>query len=185
MILRATHRRVLVLIGATAGVRLLLAAALGLGEDEAYTVAMARSLSLSYFDHPPFMYWLTGGAARLAGTEAALAVRWPFVVLFAGTTWLLYRLGEHLFGGRAGLVGALLLNLGLYFSLNVGGWVLPDGPLLLFGCAAVLVLVPVLFAAPPSDPECPARESPPAVDPTTAWRALDRSASDGCSRPTA
>jgi 4-amino-4-deoxy-L-arabinose transferase-like glycosyltransferase len=170
--LRTPGRAVLLLIGASAAVRLLLGAVLGLSEDEAYTVAMSRQLSLSYFDHPPLMYWLTGAASHLAGTEDALAVRWPFVALFAGTTWLLYRLGGHLFGGRAGFIGALLLNLVLYLSLNVGGWVLPDGPLLLFGAAAVFVLSRVLFAPAPAGTEVrsPAVEVQPTVDSATALR---------------
>ncbi len=57
-------------------------------------------------------------------------VRLPFILLFAGTTWLMYRLTARLFGEPAGLWAAVLLNLSLVFSITSGGWVLPDGPLM-------------------------------------------------------
>jgi 4-amino-4-deoxy-L-arabinose transferase-like glycosyltransferase len=143
---------VLALIAVTGAARLGLAAGLGLSIDEAYTVTLARRFSLSYFDHPPVMYWLSGVAQRLSGSEQGLAVRWPFVVLFAATTWLLHRLATRLFDERAGLLATLLLNLVLFFTLNVGGWVLPDGPLLFCETAAVLTLARVLFSPPTRSP---------------------------------
>ena len=51
---------VLLIIG-TFALRLLLAAALGLGIDESYMVAAGRKWQLSYFDHPPIAWWLAWG----------------------------------------------------------------------------------------------------------------------------
>ncbi|MBP6583237.1 MAG: hypothetical protein KA204_07210, partial [Chromatiaceae bacterium] len=58
LIFERPARAVLALIGAFLVLRLILAATLGLGVDETYTLANARDLSLSYFDHPPLHYWL-------------------------------------------------------------------------------------------------------------------------------
>ncbi len=135
---RRAARFVVGLILVTTALRLLLASWLGLSVDECYTVVMGRRLSLGYFDHPPMMYWLAGLASRLAQSEAPWVVRAPFTVLFAGTTWLVFRLGCRLFGPRAGALSALLLNLALFFTVCAGGWVLPDGPLLFFSAAAAL-----------------------------------------------
>jgi len=81
------------ILAATAG-RLTLGAMLGLGVDESYACVMGRRLSLSYFDHPPMVFWWAGVATRLAGSESALAVRAPFIAAFMLTTWLTYRLGS-------------------------------------------------------------------------------------------
>lgn len=136
---------VLLLIGVGLLLRLLLAAKIGLGVDESYAVTVARDWSLSYFDHPPLSFWLAGAVARVAGSEYRLLVRLPFILLFAGTSWMMYRLGARLFGERAGFYAALLLNLSPVFSVSTGGWVLPDGPLVFFMLATVLCLERVLF----------------------------------------
>lgn len=140
----ATRAVLLVIILGTA-LRLVLGRALGLGVDESYAVSVARGLSLSYFDHPPISFWIPGVLAKLAHSENGLLMRLPFIALFAGTTWLLYRLTSRLFGERAGLLAALLLNVSPVFSLSTGGWVLPDGPLMFFMLAAALCLERVLL----------------------------------------
>ena len=136
---------VLGLIGVTTLARLLLGGVLGLSVDEAYTVVMARHPALGYFDHPPLTYWLVAVGTRVAGGEGPLAVRLPFVLLFGGTTWLVFRLGRLLFGPPSGLLGAVLLNLVLFFTVCAASWVLPDGPLLFFAAAATLCLAHAVF----------------------------------------
>src|SRR6201997_4476026 len=99
-----------VLILATFVARLLFASALGLGVDESYMVAAGRKLQLSYFDHPPIAWWLAGAAAHLTGSESAIVVRLPFISLFALATVLMYRVTSALYGPKAGLWAAALLN---------------------------------------------------------------------------
>ena len=123
----------------------MLAVVLGLGVDESYAVAVARRLSLSYFDHPPLAFWMAGAAARLFHTEGRLVVRLPFILLFAATTWLLFRFSSRLFGERAGAYAALAFNLSPVFAVSHGSWVLPDGPLLFCTLAALACLARVLF----------------------------------------
>lgn len=117
------------LILLTSIIRLFFAWAIGLGVDESYMVAAGRVLSLGYFDHPPVSWWLSWGAAHLFGTEAPIAVRLPFIALFALSTWLTARLGEDIGGKRAGFWAAVLLNLSPVLGITTGTWVLPDGPL--------------------------------------------------------
>jgi 4-amino-4-deoxy-L-arabinose transferase-like glycosyltransferase len=132
------RRLVLILIAAGTLARVALALLVGPSVDEAYAVVMSRRLALSYYDHPPLLFWTPGLAARLAGSESPLVVRLPFIAMFAATTWVVYRLGAFLFGERAGLWSAVALNLTLFFTLNAASWVLPDGPLLLFSALAML-----------------------------------------------
>ena len=147
----ATRHSVAALILGSAAVRLWLDARIGPSVDESYAVVMSRRLALSYYDHPPFLFWIPGLAARLAGSEAPLVVRLPFVLMFMGTTWLLYRVAALLFGKAAGLWSAVVLNLALFFSFSAAAWVLPDGPLLLASAAAALFLARATIAPPPEE----------------------------------
>ena len=135
-----TEAQVLTLILITAVLRLVFAAMFGLGVDESYMVAAGRSLQFGYFDHPPVAWWMAWGAAHLAGSEAPLAVRLPFILLFAASTWLMYRLGAALYSDRAGLWAAVVLNLSPVLGFTAASWVLPDGPLIfaLLGFAVCL-----------------------------------------------
>ncbi len=121
-------RWVVALILATGVIRLSSDALTGLGIDESYTVATARTWQLGVFDHPPAAWWLCWGTMRLFGGDDPVLVRMPFVALFALSTWLAYRLGA-VWSERAGLWSALVLNAMPMFGIAAGSWVLPDGPL--------------------------------------------------------
>jgi hypothetical protein len=141
-----TDRQVLWIIGLLVLARLATAAAMGLGMDESYSTAVARDLHLSYFDHPPLHLWIAhaAGAAFGYGRWARL----PFIALFAGSSWLMYRLTARLFGQEAGVWAVLALNLSAFFTLAVGMWVLPDGPLVFCELAAAAILARLLFPQP-------------------------------------
>jgi 4-amino-4-deoxy-L-arabinose transferase-like glycosyltransferase len=130
-----------ILILVTAALRLIFAAATGLGVDESYMVATGRAVSFGYFDHPPAAWWLSLAASHLLGSQAAIVVRLPFIILFALTTWLMARLGDAIGGPNAGFWAAATLNLSPVFGITSGTWVLPDGPLdcALLGAALCLM----------------------------------------------
>lgn len=153
-------RRTAWVIAIASFLRLLVAAVLPLGIDESYAVVIGRNLSLSYFDHPPAVFWLAHAAAFISG-ESPLALRWPFVTLFALTSWLLFRLTSRLFGTRAGFWAVCAAQCIPVFSLSGGSWVLPDGPLLLASTAAALALTHAVSVSADA-----AREGPPTADAT-------------------
>ena len=130
-------------IAVAVALRLLASHFVGLGTDESYSVAVARDLQLSYFDHPPMQYWLAHGAAALFGYGRG--DRWPFVVLFAASSWLMFVLTRRLFGARAGLWAVLALSLSAFFTLPAASWVLPDGPLILGLLGATAALARIWF----------------------------------------
>lgn len=121
-------------------IRIAVAASIGLGVDEAYTLANARSLQWSYYDHPPLSFWIVHAAVWLTGSEANAVVRLPFILLFALTGWLLYLLGSRLFSPWAGAWAVVVANLAPIYSIAFGGWILPDGPLLAAMLGAALCL---------------------------------------------
>src|SRR5215469_15341985 len=142
----SAERVVLVIIAAFTLLRLVLAAVVGLGVDEAYSVSSAHELALSYFDHPPLQYWIAHLFLPVLGDGRG--ARLPFIALFAASSWLLYRLTQVLFGARAGVIAVLALNVSGFFTVAVGGWVLPDGPLVFALLGAALALARLLFADP-------------------------------------
>src|SRR5271168_4476793 len=80
------------LIATTLGLRLVWGALLPVGNDEAYHYLFTVNPDWSYFDHPP-MTMLIEKAGLLAGggQVAALPLRLGFILLFAGSTWVLFR----------------------------------------------------------------------------------------------
>jgi 4-amino-4-deoxy-L-arabinose transferase-like glycosyltransferase len=146
---RAVERLVVLLIIAFFVFRIALAATLGLGVDESYGISVAHDLRLSYFDHPPLHYWIAHFFMPVLGDGRA--ARLPFDVIFIGTTWALYLLTRQLYGAIAGFWAVLALNLSAFFTL-AGGWVLPDGPLMLSLVAAAYTIAKSLFPehTPPS-----------------------------------
>lgn len=129
-------RAVLLIILAATILRIVLAAITDLGLDEAYAVAVGHRFQLSWFDHPPLTFWITGAMLQLFGLDAApVVLRLPFIALSAATTWLLFRLASRHFGDRAGLWAAALFTAAPFFLLSAGSWLVPDGPL----CFALVV----------------------------------------------
>ena len=133
---------------------------LPLGIDETYEVATCQSVTLAGFDHPPMVYWLTRLGLLLNGPEAIdpIWIRVPFIAIFAVSTWLAWRLACVCFSEAAGAWTAVLLNLSAFFAIAVGGWALPDGPLvatvlaMAFALACGGILGPRADGRPPWNP---------------------------------
>lgn len=138
----ATDRQALAILAGFLAARLVFAFLLGPGVDESYTLAISRTLSLSYFDHPPLHQWLAHFSAQALGEGAP--ARLPFIALFAATGWLTYLLTRDLFGREAAVVALFSLNVAPFFFASAGTWIVPDGPLL-FGLALAALALARLF----------------------------------------
>ena len=138
---------VMLTIIVSGGIRIVLAWAVGYGFGEGYYLATARHFALSYFDQPPLSLWIAWAVIKLVGTDPVF-VRLPFILIFAATTFAMYRLGAMLFGERAGAWSAILLNLSPEFTVSVASWLQPDGPLMLFILLATLAVAHLIFEAP-------------------------------------
>ncbi|WP_299441708.1 glycosyltransferase family 39 protein [uncultured Rhodospira sp.] len=142
-------RATLALIVVTALIRVGLAVLMDYGNGESYYLATARELQLSYFDQPPLFLWIGWAMLHLTGSDDPAVIRLPFIALFAGTTWMLFTLTRRLYSARAGFYAALLLNISAVFTISVGGWFQPDGPLMLFWLLTAWALARILLD--PSD----------------------------------
>jgi len=135
----------LILIGVTFILRAVGAAVIGWGTGEAYYLASARELHLSYFDQPPVSLWVIWATMQLTGSENVLVIRLPFIAMFAVSSWLIFMIGRRTHSDLAGFYAVLIVNACVLFSLSIGSWTQPDAPMILFWLATVWVLVELFF----------------------------------------
>jgi len=145
---RAPVRAVLLLILVTTVIRVGLGVLMDFGNGESYALASARAPHLGYVDQPPLSLWLGWATLALTGSEDPAVIRLPFIALFAGSTWVLFALTRRLYSAAAGFQAAVLLNISAVFTVGVGGWFQPDGPMMLFWLLTAWALTRVLLAEP-------------------------------------
>lgn len=126
-------------------IRTLAGYGIGFANGESYYFTSIRHPSWSYFDQPPMAFWLGWLSLRVFGVAERIVLRLPFILLFIGTTWMMYRMGRRLFRPWAGVWAALAFNLSFVFTIPAASWVQPDGPLLFFWMASVLVMISLFF----------------------------------------
>ncbi len=107
-----------------------------LGDHEAIVAECARNMRLSgdwlvpqfldtpFLRKPPLPYWLVAGTSFLLPHDpdtglpvTALVARLPSALAAFGTVLLLWRLGTAMFGGRAGIMAAVIAGSSLCFML--------------------------------------------------------------------
>lgn len=133
----------ILLIVVTFIIRALIAAYTGLGIGEAYYFRGALHLDLSYFDQPPLFFWLGGLSIKLLGLTN-FGLRFPSVLLFAGTSWLLFLVTKKLFNAPSAFWAVLVMNLCAVFTVPIACWFQPDAPLMFFWLISVYFIVEVL-----------------------------------------
>lgn len=127
------------IIGAALVLRGIFAAILPFGTDEAYALAVGRSFSLSFFDHPPLGFWAPA-AMEAMGAQSVFFYRFGSLVLGGVAIWFLYLTGRRLGGEQAGLWTAALAAMAPAISYS-GALVLPDAPLFAAMAATLYCLV--------------------------------------------
>ncbi|WP_426667824.1 ArnT family glycosyltransferase [Mucilaginibacter sp. McL0603] len=138
----ASYTIALILI--TFVLRIFIAAYTGLGIGEAYYFRGAVHLELSYFDQPPLFFWLSGITIKIFGLTK-LGLRFPAVVLFAGTSWFLFLITKKLFTAKAGFWAVVVMNLSAVFTVAIACWFQPDAPLMFFWLASAYFIVQLMF----------------------------------------
>jgi len=133
----------IVLILITFVLRCLIAAYTGLGVGESYYFRGALHLDLSYFDQPPLFFWLGGLSIKVFGLTN-FGIRFPSVLMFAGTSWLLFLITKKLFNAKSGFWAVTVMNLSAVFTVSIACWFQPDAPLLFFWLAATYFIVEIM-----------------------------------------
>ncbi len=134
---------VIIVIIITFIIRCFIAAYTGLGVGESYYFRGALHLNLSYFDQPPLFFWLGGLGIKLFGLNN-FGIRFPSVLMFAGTSWLLFAITKKLFTAGAGFWAVVIMNLSAVFTVAIACWFQPDAPLMFFWLAATYFIVQLM-----------------------------------------
>jgi len=147
-------RRALIIAGATiaglTGLRLVLAAEIGLAPDEAYYWQWSSDLALTYPDHPPLVAWLIRLGTAIVG-ESSLGVRLMFVLTGIPAAILVYRIGRALeLDPAMSAVSAVLATL-LPAPAVASLLATPDTPLGLCWLVAALALARLASTAAPKN----------------------------------
>jgi len=140
---------ILAFVAACAFGKLFAAWATGFTGDEAYSIVVARTLALCYFDHPPLHQWILHGFAALFGE--AWWVRVPFLLITIAINVPLYGMTRSLFGTNAALWALFAFNTAPYFIAWPDGVIVPDTPLFLCLTAAIWAVSEILFGPPRSN----------------------------------
>ena len=143
---RAPVKFILVFVALCAIEKAIAMFATGFDDDEAYTLVIARTFALSYFDHPPLHQWILHGFVALFG-ESHVA-RAPFWLMIVAINFPLYGLTRRLFGAEAAAWAVFAFNATAYFLVMPDGFIMPDTPLLLFLMIAAWAIAEILFAPP-------------------------------------
>lgn len=116
---------ILLYIAALFGLNLFQSASMDLSHDEAYYWFYSLFPAWGYYDHPPMAGWMIWAGSLLGKSE--LAVRLPFVLMNAGTLWVLWLLAR-----RENALVFVATSLSFPLLLAEGFLALPDTPLVFF-----------------------------------------------------
>jgi 4-amino-4-deoxy-L-arabinose transferase-like glycosyltransferase len=134
-------KTVIVLIAIATVVRLFFASQVELGNDEVYYWTYALYPDWSHFDHPP----MVGLLAQVFSLNLFLTddffLRLGSIVLSAGSTWIIFRIGSKIKNTRTGLYVAFLFTGSIYCSIISGFALSPDAPLVFFWLLAMDAIV--------------------------------------------
>jgi hypothetical protein len=139
----AKYAAVLIII--TFVLRCFIAAYTGLGNGESYYFRGALHLDFSYFDQPPLFFWLGALSIKLFGLTN-FGIRFPAVILFAGTSWMLFLITKRLFNAKAAFWSVVIINLSAVFTVAIACWFQPDAPLMFFWLVATYFIVELMVA---------------------------------------
>ena len=93
--------------------------------DEAYTLTISRHFSLSYFDHPPLMMWLSY-FFHLFEISDYYIYRIPHIVFGIMTSFFLYKITSLIYSENEGIIAAILYFVSPFFFLSGGLFIVPD-----------------------------------------------------------
>jgi Dolichyl-phosphate-mannose-protein mannosyltransferase len=113
-------------------VKLVLGGCIELTNDEAYYFTYAGNLQWNYFDHPPMVAVLLKICTIHPILKQAFFIRIPFILLGAGTCWLLFKIGAFIADEFTGMITVCLFIASIYANILAGLLVMPDTPMVFF-----------------------------------------------------
>ena len=112
--------------------------------DEAYTLTISRHFSLSYFDHPPLMMWISYLIHQFEIIEFYI-FRIPYIVFGLSTSFFLFKIGSIIYSKEIGVVSAILYFISPFFFLSGGLFIVPDASLNFAVTGATYIAIRLIF----------------------------------------
>ncbi|GAC1396624.1 MAG: hypothetical protein NVSMB63_17080 [Sediminibacterium sp.] len=133
-------KKVLWLIIISAGVKLMAASMVELGNDEVYYWTYALQPDWNHFDHPPIVGWMIRLTTLNLLWVSEVSLRLGSIICAAVSTWFIFKLGKLLSDGRLGWYAALIYTCSVYTGFIAGLFILPDSPQMLFWTASLYIM---------------------------------------------
>jgi hypothetical protein len=124
--------------------RLIIGSLMELGNDEVYYLTYAYLPDLSHFDHPPMVGWVIQFFTLNFTFDSELFIRLGPILLSAGSSWIIYRIGCLLRDEFTGFIAVVMFTASIYSSVIAGIFILPDSPQLFFWLVALYFLLKTL-----------------------------------------
>ena len=137
-------RKLVLILAIVTLVRCVVAATIGLGNDEVYYLTYAQHLQWNYFDHPPMVALLIRLTTFNLYFTDELFVRLGAIIFGAINTYLIYAICKGVKNKKAGLIASLLYTGSLYSSIITSIFILPDSPQLFFWLISVYFLIQIV-----------------------------------------
>ena len=112
--------------------------------DEAYSLTISRHFSLSYFDHPPLMMWISFFIHQFEIIEFHI-FRIPYIVFGIFTSFFLFKIGSIVYSKEIGVVSAILYFISPFFFLSGGLFIVPDASLNFSIAGATYIAIRLIF----------------------------------------
>ncbi len=112
--------------------------------DEAYTLTISRHFSLSYFDHPPLMMWISFFIHQFEIIEFYI-FRIPHILFGIFTSYFLFKIGSIIYSKEIGIVSAILYFISPFFFLSGGFFIVPDASLNFSIAGATYIAIRLIF----------------------------------------
>ncbi len=112
--------------------------------DEAYTLTISRNFSLSYFDHPPLMMWISYFLHFFDIVELYI-FRIPHIAFGVFTSFFLYKITSIFYSKNAGIASAILYFISPFFFFSGGLFIVPDACLNFSVAGATYIAVRLIF----------------------------------------
>ncbi|WP_316734639.1 glycosyltransferase family 39 protein [Pedobacter aquatilis] len=139
--LKAFPKKLWLFVLAMAIVKVIIAASIGLGNDEVYYWTYALKPEWNYFDHPPFIAWLIRATTLNLSIHQELAVRFGAICSSSLCTFIIFKIGQIIGNNRVAWYAALLYTASFYCSIIAGTFILPDGPQMVFWLWAIYLFI--------------------------------------------
>ncbi len=112
--------------------------------DEAYTLTISRHFSLSYFDHPPLMMWISY-ILHTFGSLDFYIYRIPYIFFGTLTGFFLYKITSLIYSKEAGTAAAILYYVSPFFFFSGGLFIVPDASLNFSVAGATYIAIRLIF----------------------------------------